>query len=343
VRLHFERLIPIVLFILANLGGCSPLGGEASWLAGKSNQELRAIWVQCDAAKTREQADEMLDRVVRGNFNTILYCVGSGAVNYNSALLDTFYVTPEYDTLAYVVEQGHARGLKVQAWWSPGLIMTYGSLRDKHPEWDIASVEGIPDDFHWANFSLPEVRQFVGDIVMEIATNYDVEGIALDYIRYPAPPPYSPVDCAEFFSPDDVPATVQAVYQRLKAARPDVQLTGYGMGSQASAANTLQNWADWLAGEYVDQVIVSAYLGPDQNDRLQRDIDEWKTMPHHEQIAPSLSVVADFESKVSKTPDQLITQIEICRAGGFKNFAIFDEQTITNELLDVLAAGPFSP
>lgn len=340
----FKRWILGALLTFANLVGCSYQGGEASWLTGESAQELqlRAIWVQCDAANTPEQADDMLDRVVHGKFNTVLYCVGSGKVNYNSSLLtEGSHVTPEYDPLAYVVEQGHARGLKVQAWWCPGLIMKYGSLRDEHPEWDIAAMEGIPDDLHWPNFSLPEVRQFVGDAVMEIVENYDVDGVHLDYIRYPWPS--SDVDL-KLFGPDDVPSTVQGVYRRVKAVKPDVQLTAAVMRGQNSSANDiLQNWADWLAGEYIDYVMPMAYLSPDDNDRLEYYLGEWQALPHFERIVPGLSVVTDFESNTLKTPEQLIAQIEICRAGGAGGVTIFDENTITGALLDTLAAGPFAP
>jgi uncharacterized lipoprotein YddW (UPF0748 family) len=340
----FQRFILGALLACANLVGCSPQWGEASWLTGKSAQELqlRAIWVQCDAANTPEQADDMLDRVVQGKFNTVLYCVGSGTVTYNSSLLNRGpYVTPEYDPLAYVVEQGHARGLKVQAWWCPGLIMEYGSLRNEHPEWDIAAVEGIPNDFHWPKFSLPEVRQFVGDVAVEIVENYDVDGVHLDYIRYPWPP--SDVDLHQFFGPEDVPATVQGIYQRVKAIQPDVQVTAAVTHRQSRSAYYMQNWADWLEGEYIDYVMPMAYFSPDENDSLEYYFGEWQALPHFERIVPGLSVVTDFESKAPKTPEQLIAQIAICRAGGARGITIFDENMITGELLDALAAGPFAP
>jgi len=342
----FKSLIPGALLIFANLGGCSPQWGEASWLTGNSAQELPAIWVQGDAASTPGQADDMLDRVVQGKFNTVLYGVGSGTVNYNSSLLTKGpYVTPEYDPLAYVVEQGHARGLKVQAWWSPGLIMKYGSLRDERPEWDIATVEGIPDDLHWLNFSLPEVRQFVSDVMMEIAENYDVDGVHLDYIRYPWPSSSMGIDLRQFFNPDDVPATVRGVYQRVKAIKPDVQVTAAVMPGRWGSGQYMQNWADWLAGEYIDYVMPMAYLSPEDNETLEHYLGEWQALPHFERVVPGLKITYTTRtgSEAPKTPEQLIAQIEICRAGGARGITIFDENAITGELLDALAAGPFAP
>lgn len=345
MRQYLKRLIPAVLLILANLGGCLCQGGGISWLNGEPAQKIRAVWAWIDdTANTPEQADKMLDRVVRGGFNTVLYFVGCGTVNYNSSLLPKSpHISPEYDSLAYVVEQGHVRGLKVQAWWCVGPMMSSSSLRDKHPEWDIAAVEGIPDDFHWANFSLPEVRQFVGDVVLEIVENYEVDGIHLDYIRYPAPPPYNEVDPRKFFGPNDVPATVQSIYQRVKAIKPDVQVTAAVMAGQGGSANHLQNWADWLEGEYIDYVMPMAYFSSDENDRLEHYLREWKALPHFKRIVPGLSVEAGFESKTRKTPEQLISQIEICQEGGARGITIFSEYSITEDLLDALASGPLSP
>jgi uncharacterized lipoprotein YddW (UPF0748 family) len=338
----FKRWIAVALLILANLGGCSLQSEETSPPVYRSALEVRAIWVQSEAAETPEQADEMLDRVVQGKFNTLLYCVGSGTASYNSELLDKeSYVTPDYDPLAYVVEQGHARGLKVQAWWCPGLIMEEGSLRDGHPDWDIAAVEKIPDDLHWPNLSLPEVRQFVGDVVVEIVENYDVDGVHLDYIRYPSSP--SGVELGEFVSRDDVSATVRRVDQRVKATKPELQVTAAVKPVQSDSAEYMQNWADWLTGEYIDYVMPMAYFSPDDNDRLEYYLGEWQALPHFERIVPGLSVVTDFESNALKTPEQLIAQIEICRAGGVRGITIFDENAITADLLDTLAAGPFVP
>jgi len=337
VDLSFKRLILVAWLVLAELG-CSS--------SAKQPLESRAIWVQCDAAGTPEEADEVLDRVVRGGFDTVLFCVGSGVVNYKSSLLTwSPSVTSEYDPLAYVVEQAHARGLKTQAWWSPGLAMTYGPLRDAHPEWDVAAVDGIPDSFHWLNFSRPEVRQFVGDVVLEIAENYDVDGVHLDYIRYFAPPPHGPVDPAEYFGSADVPATVQSAYQRLKAARSDVQITAAVMAGQGGSTNHLQSWADRLAGGYIDYVMPMAYLGPGESGQLKRYLREWRALPHFERIMPGLSVEFSISSgKIdSKTADTLADQIEMCQAAGVRGIAVFDESAITDELIEALVSDSSSP
>ncbi|MDY0019100.1 MAG: family 10 glycosylhydrolase [Anaerolineae bacterium] len=300
--------------------------------------EFRAIWVQIEAAKTPEQAEAMLDRVVRGHFNTIFYCVGSGAAPYRSELVTPLpSVTAEYDPLAYVVEQAHARGVSVHAWWSPGLIMEYGSLRDVHPDWDIASLPDIPDDLHWANFSLPEVRRFVGDVVMEIVENYAVDGVHLDYIRYPDICSADGRPCQSFFDQEDISLTVQDVYLRLRAYRPTIQLSAAVKANGEDAAAHLQHWPDWLAEGSIDYVMPMAYLSPSRNERLVQYLTAWESLEGASRIVPGLSVFADSASLQLKTPEQLRKQLDLCAEHGFRSTAIFDERLIDDRLLEALA------
>lgn len=306
--------------------------------------EFHAIWVQFEAAETPEQANAMLDRVVRGNFDTIFYCVGSGAAPYRSELVTQLpFVTADYDPLAYVVEQAHARGVQVHAWWSPGLITTYGSLRSEHPEWDIGSLADIPDDLHWANFSLPEVRQFVADVVMEIVENYAVEGVHLDYIRYPDLCSADGTFCRDFFDQEDVSLTVRDTYLRLKAQRPDVQLSASVKADRENAAAYLQYWPDWLAGGYIDHVMPMAYLSPSRNEQLIQYLTTWESMEGASRIVPGLSVFVDSASGELKTPEQLEKQLDLCEKHGFGSVALFDEHRISERLLDALSRFFASP
>jgi uncharacterized lipoprotein YddW (UPF0748 family) len=337
-RFSLIRLcVGLVAFALLFLLG----GSGDSRVNGEPLQPIRAIWVQPRSANTPEKADAMLERVVRGGFDTILFGVYPSDVYYRSTLLPRSpYVTSEYDPLAYVVEQGHRRGLKVHAWWSCGAAPQLESFRNRYPDWDIARLSEVPDDTHWLNFSIPEVRQFVGDVVLEIAQNYDVDGVHLDYIRYPSDPSH----WRGVFGDDDVPAAVESVYRRLKAVKPNVELTAAVASSQRGSVAHRQNWADWLMGGYIDRVFVMAYVDPDRTyARLDGDwtlalgVKEWQGLPYSERIVPGLKVLLGDRSG-AKTPEEFMAQVEVCKAGGFDDIAVFDESAITVEILDALAA-----
>jgi uncharacterized lipoprotein YddW (UPF0748 family) len=294
---------------------------------------------------TPELITAVLDRVAQAGIGTVIYYGVYGEAQYASELLPvSSLVTADFAPLPFVVEQGHARGLQVEAWWSVGTVMSNGQLRGMHPGWDIATLAEIPDDVHWLNFSLPEVRQFVSDVAVEIAENCGVDGVHLDYIRFPVPPPYkegsceSLVDCRDFFSPEEVPATVQSAYQHLKASKPTVQLTAAVMAGQGGSANHLQNWADWLAGDYIDLVRPMAYIeNPAKLEDLRRWIGEWQGLIP-ERVDPALIMYnGSGSSKVLKTPEQLLEEITLCQEAGFGDLCFFHADVMTDAQISFLA------
>ena len=91
-----------------------------------------------------------------------------------------------------------------------------------------------------------------------------------------------------------------------------------------------------------------AYYDPDdtfgQGMTLEGDIERWQEFSHPERIVPGLKVfIGEGKNKVPKTSEQLLTQVELCQTGGVKGMAIFDERSITEELLDALSSVTFSP
>jgi hypothetical protein len=58
-------------------------------------------------------------------------------------------------------------------------------ILSQHPKWAMISLDGQKSG--WLNYSRPDVRQFIGDIALEIVKSYDVDGIHFDYTRYPHP------------------------------------------------------------------------------------------------------------------------------------------------------------
>lgn len=298
----------------------------------------RAVWVQYDSAATPEKANQVLDRVVQAGFDTVLYLIGGGSVGYPSAVLPSTLdgVAPGYDPLAYLVQQGHARGLAVQAWYCPGYSIGSSDFKGRHPDWDIATVSGGRGNIHWLNFSLPSVQRLVGDVVIEIAEKYAVDGIHLDYIRYPTTS--RALGLSGYLGDSDVPVTVQSAYLRLKASKPNVLLTAAVMDSQYRSRRYMQYWDKWLAGGYIDWVMPMAYFGPDELGGLQRDMKEWKQLPHSERIVPGLSVrQSNDKGKLApKTPGQLRDQLAIVQQGGFAAFSIFDYEELTPELVNAL-------
>lgn len=93
---------------------------------------------------------------------------------------------PGYDILGFLIDEAHKRGLEFHAWINPYRVSTTSyfdeGLNPMIPENLVKKYEGI-----WVyNPALPEVRQRIADIVREIITKYEVDGIHMDDYFYPS-------------------------------------------------------------------------------------------------------------------------------------------------------------
>lgn len=95
--------------------------------------------------------------------------------------------TPFYDPMEFMISETHKEGLEFHTWLNlnRGKHKLAGSVMPDHlvntkPEWFLTY-----DGYRLYNFGLPEVRQYILDIVMNIAREYDVDGIHFDDYFYP--------------------------------------------------------------------------------------------------------------------------------------------------------------
>lgn len=95
---------------------------------------------------------------------------------------------PAYDPLAYAVEQAHARGLQLHAWFNPfraELPSMKGRLArthvtHTHPEW--IRKYGTQT---WIDPGDPAARKYVLETILDVVKRYDIDGVHLDDYFYP--------------------------------------------------------------------------------------------------------------------------------------------------------------
>ncbi|MFZ6012254.1 MAG: glycoside hydrolase family 10 protein [Bacteroidota bacterium] len=95
---------------------------------------------------------------------------------------------PYYDPLEFMIKETHRLGLEFHAWFNPyrGVVnveahgVDSASLAFQKPEWFVRYDKNL-----YFNPGLPEVRQHVTNVVMDVVTRYDVDGIHFDDYFYP--------------------------------------------------------------------------------------------------------------------------------------------------------------
>lgn len=96
----------------------------------------------------------------------------------------------DFDPLSFMVDEAHKRNLEFHAWLNPyraSMDTTTTTLSDMHPykhhpEWFFNYGGKL-----YFNPALPEVRNYITEVVTEIVMNYDVDGIHFDDYYYPYP------------------------------------------------------------------------------------------------------------------------------------------------------------
>ncbi len=173
--------------------------------------EVRAVWLATiksldwprqkarTAAQVEAQKRELtniLDQLQRAHINTVLLQTRiRGSVIYPSkyepwdeTITGVACQAPAYDPLAFAIDECHKRGMELHAWvvsiplGNTDKQKHFGSqsITRRHPEL-CKQVGGewfmIPGE--------PKTADYIAMLCREIAENYDVDGISLDYIRYP--------------------------------------------------------------------------------------------------------------------------------------------------------------
>jgi len=167
-----------------------------------------AMWVVRDQIKSSESVDKIIDFADRNGFTDLFVQVrGRGDAFYKSAIVPRSQNLPKnnFDPLKYILDKAHPENLKIHAWINVFLLWSSNDKpRDKnhlyyqHPEWLSVDANGVKDikrksrDFKRINTEgiylspvVPEVNDHLVEVVKEIVENYNIDGIHLDYIRYP--------------------------------------------------------------------------------------------------------------------------------------------------------------
>lgn len=238
-------------------------------LASSPKYEMRAVWLTTNwgldwpsrpmhtpvnARRQQQELVEILDRLQALGINTVFFQARiRGEVFYPSQYEPWAAVlsggrNPGYDPLALIVDECHKRAMECHAW-----LVTFpvGSNRQvkrqgsrsvvaRHRSW----CKQLAGEWY-LDPGNPEVRDYLVGVVDEIVAKYDVDGIHLDYVRYPDDARRFP-DADSYrkwgrgasslmnWREDNITATVSVIYDKVKQLKPWVKVSSSPLGRYAS-------------------------------------------------------------------------------------------------------------
>ncbi len=290
--------------------------------------EIRAVWLDRGTivrAGSKAGLAQIFDHLAQAGINTVFFeTVNAGYTIYPSQVAkEQNPLIRGWNPLADAVKLAHERDMELHAW-----VWTFAAGNQRHneilnlnPDYPGPVLAAHPD---WANYdnlgnmipvgqtkpffdpANPEVREYLLKLYEEIVTHYNVDGLQLDYIRYPFQDPsagrtygYGKAARAQFqqltgvdpvnispsqpdlwqkwttFRTQQVDSFVAQLSQQLRQKRPNLILSVavFPLPELERIQKIQQNWETWARRGDVDLIVPMTYAL--DTSRFQRLAQPW--------------------------------------------------------------------
>ncbi|WP_374878405.1 glycoside hydrolase family 10 protein [Microseira sp. BLCC-F43] len=314
-------------------------------------QEIRGVWItsnDLDILKDRAKVQDATSQLRRLNFNTLYPVVwNSGYVMYPSPVAQRNGIQPfvykgsdGHDILADLIVQSHRQNLLVIPWFEFGFMAPPTSeLALNHPDWLTQKQDGsqtsisAAGEVSWLNPFHPEVQQFITDLVLEVVTKYDVDGIQFDdhmslprefgYDRYTVAlyaretsnnPPTDPDDPAWMqWRSEKITAFMLQLNQAVKAQKPKAIFSVSPNYYDFAYKLHLQDWLTWVRMNIVDELIVQVYRHELNSFTAKIELPE--IQESQQRIPTGIGIMAGLRNRPVSMP-QIQSQVQAAQERG---------------------------
>lgn len=271
---------------------------RGAWIASVSNIDWPSNRFISQEAQKQELVD-MLDKLQEIGINAVIFQVKPSADTlYTSEILPwsewltgTQGTDPGYDPLQFAIEEAHKRNMELHAWFNPFRANTRPNLngmtennpvRAMDEGWAVPYGSGL-----YLNPGIEGVRDFVTETIIEVVSQYDIDGVHIDDYFYPYPVGDELFDDEAAYQQygggfsdkgdwrrNNVNLFVEQLHSEIKETKPEMQfgISPFGIWRNAStdptgsATNGLQAYdavyADsrtWIRNGWIDYIAPQIY------------------------------------------------------------------------------------
>ena len=354
--------------------------------------ELKGVWIR-PTEKTQSEISKTLDNLKEAGINNIfLETYYHAKTIYPSNVLKKYGISNQrqefvgFDPLMTWITEAHKRNIKVNIWFecfyvgndNPRINPLH--ILNVYPQWANTTKDKYNSGFlassptehngYFLDPSNPLVQDFLLEIIDEIVTKYEPDGINIDYIRYPqtvgkSSPNYEntswgytqyarddfknlygidPIDISKN-SPD---WNLWAQYRQNKVSefvkrvsehvRGKAKLTAVIFPDRQKSLDTkMQDWQTWSFRNYVDgftPLLLSCDYETAKS--LLSDIKN--------NSAPNTEIYAGiFVSFMNGSKDDMLRQIHMSRQLDAKGIIIFENSHFTKDYIKAVSTSAFTP
>ena len=333
-----------------------------------ARKELRGVWltnVDSDVLFEAGKTSDAIALLAQANFNTLYPTVWNwGYTLYPSRVseavtglaLDPTEGLQQRDVLGEIVAAGHSKGMSVIPWFEFGFMSPADAeLAQRHPEWLTSRQDGstvwLEGNVHervWLNPLRPEVQEFMTDLLVEIVSNYDIDGIQLDdHFGYPSELGYDdytvklyqdehdgklpPEDYKDSewvrWRADKITAYVETLFHELKRHNPQAIISVSPNPQHFSLNSFLMDWYTWERKGFIEELVVQIYR--DSNKSFIRELQQPEILAAKEHIPVAIGVLSGLKGRPILW-HKINKQVRIAREHEFAGISFFFYESLWN-------------
>ncbi|MDO4196291.1 MAG: family 10 glycosylhydrolase [Prevotellaceae bacterium] len=307
--------------------------------------EVRAMWLttiggldwphsyanntQTSINKQKKELIGILDKLQQAGINTILLQTRVRATTiypskyepWDGCLSGKPGISPGYDALQFAIDECHKRGMELHAWVVTIPVGKWNgkgcsSLRGKYPK----LIKKIGDD-GFMNPEDPQTGTYIANICEEITRNYDIDGIHLDYIRYPED---WKIKVSKSQGRNYITDIVRKINLKVKTLKPWVKMSCSPIGKADDLprmssrgwnaySRVCQDAQGWLRDGLMDQLYPMMYF---KDNNFYPFALDWKERSYGRMVVPGLGIYFMSPKEKNWKLNDITREMEVLRQWG---------------------------
>jgi uncharacterized lipoprotein YddW (UPF0748 family) len=394
MRQHYRfGLLVLIFATFSILFGCIFLSEHATTTtiqdSNNIKREIRGVWltnINSDVLFDRTRLSNAIKDLKDSNFNTIYPTIWNGGYTlYPSQVMkkevgiELHPKIPELknrNLLEELVTEGHKQGLTVIPWFEFGFMAPKNSeIAQKHPDWWTKQSDGSVEDMNvskqigepviWLNPFRPEVQQLMLDLITEIVSKYDVNGIQLDdhfglpvifgYDNYTiklyqqenngkSPPPQPKENDSSIAKQawehwtewriNKMTQFLEKLSRKVKEIRPNSILSLSPLEYPYARDNALVDWRTWAKNKLIDEVVIQMYFQDKEfDDRIKlNNPDHPELTEFRKRIAIGICTTQCDPPQPAPSITEVKRQVEEVRKLDYTGVSFFFYETLWNKI-----------
>jgi uncharacterized lipoprotein YddW (UPF0748 family) len=346
-----------------------PIKKQAVIVKFEPKREFRGEWiatvvnidwpsdVHLSVDKQKKELLAILDADQRAGINAIMLQVRPAADAFYAKSMEPWSrwlsgkqgqaPDPVYDPLEFAINEAHKRGMELHAWFNPYRATFDGNFKslcachitNQEPNWFF-----VYGGIKLFNPGLPEVRDYIIQVILHVVDNYNIDGVHMDDYFYPDAEPGQKIGDAETFKQygsafddikdwrrDNVNVLIKALSDSIHKHKPYMKfgISPSGIwknlrqdpeGSETNGRDSYyEQYADtrkWVKEGWLDYIVPQIYwqfghrLAPFEN-----LVDWWSdnTFGRHLYIGQAAYRINEPKSKAFRNPAEVPNQIKYLR------------------------------